>query len=124
MKGKNEQLTLYCTHFLLRTGTSPSLSGFSLLRDAVSLYYDGTQRMDEIQSALSKRYNKSKSAIERSIRFVLNGISNRGAQVQLNDLIGYNLFMSTEPITAKQFIAIICETYKVDTIYNKIVANE
>ncbi len=121
MKEKNnERLKLYCTHFMLRTGTSPSLKGFQLIRDAVALYYNGMRKMDDIQVALSKQYKISKSAVERNIRFILNGIYNRGAQFHLNNLIGYNLFLSSEPITAKQFLAMICETYEVDSIYNKI----
>lgn len=122
----SETLTLndlILSRFFVAIGITPSRMGFNLLKSSVFLYLDGKRTMREINGTLSNQTGKTKEAIERAVRSVIETSAERNTLFNINAIVGFDIVEKGSPIPAKEFIALVSECMLDPLFRQKMLSN-
>ena len=98
-------------------GVPRHLSGFKYLYDAIALSVADRSVLSALTTTvypyIAKKYNSTKSRVERSMRFAIESAWNRGRVDKIDEMFGYTVRSDIGRPTNGEFIAMMAERVRV-----------
>jgi len=118
MEGKSKELLKIISKTLKILGISPSKEGYYYLRDSIYLYITNPKYhfkiTKELYPYLSKKYQKTESAIEKSIRTTIETGWNNCDLDYSNELFANTIRYDKGKPTNNEFIATVSDYIDLD----------
>jgi len=116
----DQQLDQTITAIIKEIGVPAHIKGYSFLREGIHMVYKDVDLLGSVTKILypdiAKKYNTTPSRVERAIRHAIEVAWNRGNYEVISSMFGYTVHHLKSKPTNSEFIAMIADKIRLETM--------
>jgi two-component system response regulator (stage 0 sporulation protein A) len=114
------QLDATITGIIKEIGVPAHIKGYAYLREAIQMVYMDVELLGSITKILypdiAKKFDTTSSRVERAIRHAIEVAWNRGNYESISKMFGYTVHHLKSKPTNSEFIAMIADKIRIETV--------